>query len=205
MICTRQFYVVPIKKYLVLDVSKYLYTYLSKVYFCCSAPSAQTSLVIRQFWWFYGLYIIAILRFPFSFSLLLLSSAAPLSNDAMLVDWTPEPKTRSTAGILFSCIATLGLCVWTALQLHIEPTGGKTKITLASRFFGKIICAFTALIAPELVLSIALHQFLVAWKYCSIVNDKKNGENGKDTAEEGILCCHGRFCSQDDRFEYPYS
>ncbi|KAF8252092.1 hypothetical protein K440DRAFT_666710 [Wilcoxina mikolae CBS 423.85] len=117
------------------------------------------------------------LHFLFSFSLFLLSSAAPISNDA-IVHWTSEPKTRGTAGILFSCVATLGLCVWTALHLNIDPTGGKTKMTLPSRFLAKIIWAFTALIAPEIVLSIALHQFLIAWEYRSIVNARNSEENG---------------------------
>ncbi|KAF8252093.1 hypothetical protein K440DRAFT_537551 [Wilcoxina mikolae CBS 423.85] len=107
--------------------------------------------------------------------------------------WHTEPETRGTASILFSCTTTLGLCVWTALHLNIEPAA-KTKMTLASRFLAKAIWAFTALIAPELVLSIALHQFLVAWKYRSIVNENYCGKNGeKITLKKAFYAVMGGF------------
>ncbi|KAF8246301.1 hypothetical protein K440DRAFT_530686, partial [Wilcoxina mikolae CBS 423.85] len=71
-----------------------------------------------------------------------------------------EPNTRGTVSILFSCAATLGLCVWTALHLNVERAGAsEIKNTAASRFLGKFIWSFVALIAPEIVLTVALHQF----------------------------------------------
>lgn len=118
------------------------------------------------------------LRLPIFYTQFLLSSAAPIVHDTV-VGWKNEPSTRGTTGILFSCTTTLGLCVWTALHLNIEPVA-KVKMTLASRFLAKAIWAFTALIAPELVLSIALHQFLVACKYRSIVNNSCSEKNGNN-------------------------
>ena len=102
-----------------------------------------------------------------AFSLLLLSasSASPIAN-ATTTNYQREPKTRGTIDLLLSCTLTLVLCVWTALHLNIEPLeSSRSKHAGASRLAGKAIWGLAALVAPELVLSIALHQFLVAWQY----------------------------------------
>ena len=120
------------------------------------------------------------------FPLFLVSNAAPVLNNT-LVHWTEEPATRGTAGILFSCIVSLGLCIWTAVHLNVEPIeSSETRITFVTRVAGKITWAITALIAPELVLTIALHQLLVALEYRSIVNKRKNGGKGEESWREYI-------------------
>ncbi|KAI9771424.1 MAG: hypothetical protein M1840_002044 [Geoglossum simile] len=86
-----------------------------------------------------------------------------VASNETVVGWIPECKGRGTLGILISCIATLGVCVWTALHLNVLPIG--PHFEPASVFVGKCVWALTTLIAPEIVLAIALHQFLVARYY----------------------------------------
>ncbi|KAF8541823.1 hypothetical protein BDD12DRAFT_827936 [Trichophaea hybrida] len=109
------------------------------------------------------------------FPYLPLAHAAPVPNTT-IVHWTPSPKTRGTNDILISCLATLGLCVWTALHLNIDPIETTPlRVTIAYRFLTKLLWSITALIAPEIVLSVALHQYLVAQRYRYFVNKNQQG------------------------------
>ena len=119
-------------------------------------------------------------------SLLLSTSsyASPIAN-ATTINYQHEPKTRGTVSLLLSCTVTLVLCVWTALHPNIEPLEfSRSKLAGASQLVGKVILGLTALVAPELVLSIALHQFLIAWQYRRVLNAglvpgaKTNGRGG---------------------------
>jgi hypothetical protein len=73
---------------------------------------------------------------------------SPLSNDTL--SWGPEPRYRGTYSILFSCIITIGLCIWTAVHLNI-PEHGKTL----PQFQRKILWLLIGLFAPELVCRLA--------------------------------------------------
>ena len=119
-------------------------------------------------------------------SLFLSASSASSVANFTTINYQSEPKTRGTIGLLLSCTVTLVLCVWTALHLNIEPLEfSRSKHAGASRLVGKVIWGLTALVAPELVLSIALHQFLFAWQYRKVLNtswvsrDKTNGRGGE--------------------------
>jgi hypothetical protein len=37
------------------------------------------------------------------------------------ITWQPEPRGRGTLSVLWSCILTMTLCVWTALHLNVPP------------------------------------------------------------------------------------
>ena len=68
------------------------------------------------------------------------------------------------------------------VHLNVEPIeSSETRITFVTRVAGKLTWAVTALIAPELVLSIALHQLLVALEYRSIINKYENGGKGEES------------------------
>ncbi|KAI5776243.1 hypothetical protein EDC01DRAFT_593838, partial [Geopyxis carbonaria] len=93
---------------------------------------------------------------------------------------------RGTVSLLFSCIVTLVLCVWTALHLNVEPLEfSRSKIAGASRVIGKIIWGFAALIVPEVVLSIALHQFLVARRYQTLLEMTEQPDEIADLGQPG--------------------
>jgi hypothetical protein len=68
------------------------------------------------------------------------------------------------------------------LNLHPIENEGK-KIEKFSRFLGRFLWALIALLAPDIVLAIALHQFLVARRYRDAVNKestKTRGHVGKE-------------------------
>jgi len=132
--------------------------------------------------------------FIFLFSILiLLTNAAPVPNHPATLSWADTPGSRGTLTILFSCAAALAFCVWTGVHLNVDPRGGnkQEKIESVSRFLGKAVWASIALLAPDIVLSVALHQFLVAYEYRRAVNDFANTktestskETPKDTEPE---------------------
>lgn len=86
--------------------------------------------------------------------------ALPTSDgDAIEPAWVPEPRGRGTAGILFSCVITITLCVWTAIHIDIIPNPTKRKL-----FARKMLWMFMSLLAPEVVLFCAFRQWLNARK-----------------------------------------
>jgi hypothetical protein len=72
---------------------------------------------------------------------------------------------RGTTDILYSCVVTLVACIYTALHLNV-PT--KSGLGHALRSKGKWV--FIGLIAPELVLYLAIAQFLQARKLVKALN-----------------------------------
>ncbi|TGZ78469.1 hypothetical protein EX30DRAFT_343189 [Ascodesmis nigricans] len=98
------------------------------------------------------------------------ASAANRTLNYTRVGWVPEPDGRGTLSIILLCGISLGLCIWTALHLNIEPASLKLGLKPPPGYMGKIVWAFVALIAPELVSTVALHQFLVVRRFCSKAN-----------------------------------
>lgn len=74
--------------------------------------------------------------------------------------WVSSSPLRGSASILYSCLITLLACVYTALHLNIPERG-----TSAWRqFLTKLRWVFCAVCAPEMVVYMALTQFLEARK-----------------------------------------
>jgi hypothetical protein len=76
--------------------------------------------------------------------------------------WVPEPAARGTWSILYSCIFTLTLCVWTAVHLNLPPPHEPES----KQLWRKTKWTLIAIFAPELVLYTAWHQHLVAKSCC---------------------------------------
>lgn len=74
-----------------------------------------------------------------------------------------SPNTRGTLNILFSCSSALVFCIWTGINLDAKLEEGSPKDSL--RLLGRILWAIIALAAPDIVLIVALHQYLVAGQY----------------------------------------
>ncbi|KAL8871471.1 MAG: hypothetical protein Q9174_002700 [Haloplaca sp. 1 TL-2023] len=72
--------------------------------------------------------------------------------------WVSEPDGRGTWSILYSCIFTILLCVWTAVHLNIPGPGESSFRT----WVRKIKWVAIALFAPEIVLYTAVYQFWFA-------------------------------------------
>jgi len=68
--------------------------------------------------------------------------------------WMGEPEQRGTFGILAICISTMTICVWSTVHFNI-PTPRRTP---TRRFFTQVLWMVIALIAPELLLFIAIND-----------------------------------------------
>lgn len=64
--------------------------------------------------------------------------------------WTSSPDERGTLEILWSCLATMALCVWTAVHPNIPLV-----YSFWSSFFERLRLMFLAIIFPEFILTSA--------------------------------------------------
>lgn len=99
-------------------------------------------------------------------SLLTSAFAAPITNSTALhhdiaPGWVAGPKTRGTWQILYSCVFTLVLCVYTAIHLNVPA-----KSDTALRFWlRKLKWVVVAIFAPEIVVYAAFEQWYLARKF----------------------------------------
>ena len=68
--------------------------------------------------------------------------------------WVGEPKERGTFGIISLCFSTLIICIWSTLHFNV-PT---RRYTVTSRFFVQVSWMFIALLAPEVLLFLAINE-----------------------------------------------
>ena len=68
--------------------------------------------------------------------------------------WAPEPSGRGTWSILWSCLATIFICTWSALHLDVPNHHGRWYL-----FFRKLGWMLIAATAPEIVLYNAADNF----------------------------------------------
>jgi hypothetical protein len=76
--------------------------------------------------------------------------------------WVPETEIRGTFSILLTCLVTLAACVYSAIHLNVPLETG-----FWHTFTRKAVWVVIALVAPEVVVMIAMLQFHVAWKTLS--------------------------------------
>jgi hypothetical protein len=69
--------------------------------------------------------------------------------------WITEPSGRGTAGLLYSCLLTIFLCVWSALHVSIP----EQNTSWSQNFLYKVKLAVIAIIAPEYVFLIAVESY----------------------------------------------
>ena len=70
------------------------------------------------------------------------------ARDEMLIHgWAPEPSGRGTWSILWSCLATIFICTWSALHLDVPKNHGRWYLT-----FRKVRWMLAAATAPEFIL-----------------------------------------------------
>ena len=72
--------------------------------------------------------------------------------------WVEEPELRGTFGIISFCLSTLIICIWSTLHFNI-PT---KRYTETRRFFFHVFWMFLALLAPELLLFLAINERISA-------------------------------------------
>ena len=91
--------------------------------------------------------------------------ALELGEDEELVGYVQGDNQRDTIGLLLSCLATLALCVYTALHLNI-PARKESHIRGILR---EVRWGVIGLFAPELVLYTAWRQYASAKQLCEDV------------------------------------
>ena len=69
--------------------------------------------------------------------------------------WVPEPSGRGTWSLLYSCLFTLGLCVYTAIHVNIPARGEHSS----RQWLRRMKWAFAAVFAPELGVFTAWQQW----------------------------------------------
>lgn len=80
------------------------------------------------------------------------------ARDEMLVHgWTPEPSGRGTWSILWSCLATIFVCIWSALHLEVPNYHGRWYLTI-----WKVLWMLSAAMAPEFILGTSAENFFKA-------------------------------------------
>ncbi|KAK3295075.1 uncharacterized protein B0H64DRAFT_201367 [Chaetomium fimeti] len=97
---------------------------------------------------------------PFFFLACVVPSALsyPLNHTEPTETFVPNPTGRGTIGLLYTCVLTLALCIWTALH----PDVGFYK---DNWFYGpayKAMWMFLAIVLPEFVVCCAVSQFVQA-------------------------------------------
>lgn len=95
------------------------------------------------------------------FSLLETIRSAPVevvgnsTTPAFEPSWVSGPMRRGTLVILFSCILTLVLCVWTTIHANIEPEMWQAGGRLNQK---KLMWSVVTLLFPEIALCVAAHE-----------------------------------------------
>lgn len=86
-------------------------------------------------------------------------------NEQIYSGWMPPARTRGTSDILYTCTATIILCIWTAIHPNIPPPGAQNQ------WLNRAGWILAALFAPECVLWIAFTQFTTARQVMHRVNE----------------------------------
>ena len=72
--------------------------------------------------------------------------------------WVGESKQRSTFSIISLCFSTLIICIWSTLHFNIPAK----RYTATRRFFIQVSWMILALLAPEILLYLAMHEWIKA-------------------------------------------
>ena len=81
-----------------------------------------------------------------------------MSDSRTMLGWVSQPNQRGTIDIIWSCVATLGICVWAMLHLNV-PSQADSQVTL---FLRRVRWMTLAILAPELVMLFASGQWASA-------------------------------------------
>lgn len=96
-------------------------------------------------------------------------------NHEIIREWVPQPQTRGTADILYTCVVTIVLCVFTAVHLNLPAP----KETTFQRLLRKWKWTATGIFAPEVILFSAWNQFSEAWSLVKILNEEHRKQHGR--------------------------
>ena len=92
-------------------------------------------------------------------------------NETLTHGWRAEPNGRGTWSILWSCLATIFICTWSALHLNVPKRHGRWYL-----FFRKIRYMLIAVMAPELFLADSAANLFLARDLLKRISKEGNQE-----------------------------
>jgi len=106
-----------------------------------------------------------------------------LLNEQIAPAWMPPATVRGTVDILYTCVFTITLCVYTAIHINVPPRGASPMWWYLRKFKWTI----TGIFAPEAVLVTAVNRFQQAMRLRKALNNEINkpARNQKQGASRG--------------------
>lgn len=114
-------------------------------------------------------------------------SPVPLGNSTALNNdiapaWMPSAKVRGTSDILYSCLLTISLSVYSAVHINVPPRGASRKWQYLQKAKWTVIGIF----APEIVVYTAIYQFYKARQLQKSLNTIATERQGGDGNESKV-------------------
>ena len=114
--------------------------------------------------------------------------SAPLPDDQDIVGWVADPNGRGTFSLFSSCVATLILCVWSAMHLNIPPRNR----TWSERAWYNTKWIILGILIPELVILSAWRQWLSARRLTAEMKKFLDEEKRTEKADVSFQGLHIR-------------
>lgn len=126
--------------------------------------------------------------------------AAPTHNLTQLrtetaPSWVADADNRGTWNLLYSCVFTLALCVWTAIHLNV-PAAGESR---HRQFFRKAQWVIAAIFAPELAVYTAWQQ----WSWARQIRDELQASMAKANTRDDNEFATAECGREDQRHSPP--
>ncbi|ORY58714.1 uncharacterized protein BCR38DRAFT_352335 [Pseudomassariella vexata] len=114
----------------------------------------------------------------------------PGPRNATLVGFVSDPDSRGTVSLLFSCILTLTLCVWSAVHLNL-PKCNEKDLKYTWRYFK---WSMLGVFGPELVVWTAWRQYISARALTKMVKEvrKRHAKKNVDASHKWTMV-HGFY------------
>ncbi|KAL7945347.1 hypothetical protein V8C42DRAFT_322874 [Trichoderma barbatum] len=96
----------------------------------------------------------------------------PEITNSTFVGFVPNPDGRGTLSLLFSCLLTLSLCVWSAIHLDLPPYG-ETDVEYTYRY---LKWSVLGIFGPELVIWAAWRQFISARTLIKFIKERSSND-----------------------------
>ncbi len=108
----------------------------------------------------------------------------PTFINSTLVGFVGEPDGRGTLSLVFSCVFTLFICVWSAVHLNL-PSTEESPSEYSCRY---LKWSILGIFGPELVIWAAWRQYLSARCLTKMIHEVRIRHEKATTAEQKQKC-----------------